>query len=159
MAGREYTRFFGLMAWEIVVFLHFSERHGFRGEMDFRTFVCRKIITLANQRPPFYRPTDRLLSSPPRAQSPTGLRNGPEVGLFRGALPLGPPPPRTSPCPPGLRASRAPKTGHRAGSDPSLQSDDVPLPGMARRTSDSTNFYTNLQTAESMPRTSEELVA
>jgi hypothetical protein len=30
--------------------------------------------SLANQRPPFYRPTDRLLSSPPRAQPPIGLR-------------------------------------------------------------------------------------
>ena len=36
---------------------------------------------------------------------------------------------------------------------------DVPLPEMARRTSDSTKFYTNLQTAESMPSTSEELDA
>ena len=34
---------------------------------------------------------------------------------------------------------------------------DVPLPGMARRTSCSANLYTGLHTAEIMPRISGEL--
>ena len=36
---------------------------------------------------------------------------------------------------------------------------DVPLPGMTRRTSYNANLYTNFQTAEIMPRISEELGA
>ena len=35
----------------------------------------------------------------------------------------------------------------------------VPLPGMALRTSDSANLYTNPRAAEPIPRTSEELDA
>ena len=85
------------------------------------------------------------------------LRNGPEVEPPRGALPLGPPPP--CPAQQGCvhQEHQRPGTEQAATLHPGLA--DVPLPGMARRTSYSANLYTNLQTAEAMPRTSEELSA
>ena len=84
-------------------------------------------------------------------------RNGPEVGPSREALPLGPPPPPPAHQGRGHQEHQRSDIEHAAALHSGLF--DVPLPGMARRTSDSTNFYTYMQAAESMPRTSEELDA
>ena len=85
------------------------------------------------------------------------LRNGPKVEPPRGALPLGPPPPRPANQGRVHQERQRPNTEQAATPHSGLV--EVPLPGIARRTSDSTNFNTNFQTAEFMPRTSEELDA
>ena len=85
------------------------------------------------------------------------LRNGPEVEPPRGALPLGPPPPR--PAHQGCVHQEHQRSDIVEAATLHSGLVDVPLPGMARRTSYSANLYTNLQTAEAMPRTSEELSA
>ena len=85
------------------------------------------------------------------------LRNGPEVGPPRGALPLGPPPPRPAHQGCVHRDHQRSAIVEAAALHSGLV--DVPLPGMTRRTSYNANLYTNFQTAEIMPRISEELGA
>ena len=81
------------------------------------------------------------------------LRNGPEIEPSRGALPLGPPPPR--PAQQGCVHQEHQRSEILEAAILYSGLVDVSLPGMARRTSYSTNIYTNFQTAEIMPRTSE----
>ena len=90
-------------------------------------------------------------------RSPVVLRNGPEVEPPGGALPLGPTPTRSAHQ--GCVHQEHQRLGIVEAASLHSGHVDVPLPGMAHRTSYSTNIYTNLQTAEIMPRTSEELGA
>ena len=85
------------------------------------------------------------------------FRNGPEVGPSRGTPPLGLPPPRPAHQGCVHQEHQRPDIKQAAALHSGLV--DVPLPGMARRGSYSTNLYANVQTDEIMPRTSEELGA
>ena len=85
------------------------------------------------------------------------LRNGPEVEPPRGALPHSSPPPRPAHKGCVHQEHQSPDIVEAASLHSGLV--DVPLPGVARRTSYSTNIHTNVQTAEVIPRTSEELGA
>ena len=85
------------------------------------------------------------------------LRNGPEVEHIRAVLLLGPPPPRPAHQGRVHQEHKRSDIVQAAALHPGLVG--VSLPGMARRASYSAHLYTNLQTAEAMPRTSKELDA